>query len=349
MCLACKLAPPLARPFSEPPCTSFFALPLRLSLHSSRVRVYRQCFSPTEPASERQRPKTRTACAAVLSSLRKPAGFAASRTVPPTASRARRFILPRRPSLVAKAPLEYITIKRFVPMQCAHTARRATPDTHIIARSTAARSLHLILQRALTEETRPPRNPVISRIVNILIKGESSLNWPENFSLKLRSKRPERRDTNNVAARKLMRRKFVIPVAIERVCVMVLVALMARPPNCQEPQEQELRASLTADPLEAERCNYYVAAVTRRGIRSRERERAKLSSSLLRNSKPAVDLQLAWETGGANEHCGKKKKKKRVINAIALNTRARSTVDSRERLRAFVSVDTPLSMIHVSI
>lgn len=43
----------------------------------------------------------------------------------------------------------------------------------------------------------------------------------------------------------------------------------ARPPNCL-PRERELRASLTTDPLEAERCNYYVAAVTRREIRSRE-------------------------------------------------------------------------------
>lgn len=40
-------------------------------------------------------------------------------------------------------------------------------------------------------------------------------------------------------------------------------------PNCL-PRERELRASLTTDPLEAEQCNYYVAAVTRKGIRSRE-------------------------------------------------------------------------------
>jgi len=39
-----------------------------------------------------------------------------------------------------------------------------------------------------------------------------------------------------------------------------------RPPNCL-PRERELRASLMTDPLEAERCNYYVVAVTRRGIR----------------------------------------------------------------------------------
>lgn len=43
----------------------------------------------------------------------------------------------------------------------------------------------------------------------------------------------------------------------------------ARPPNYLS-RERELRASLTTNPLEVERCNYYVAAVTQRGICLRE-------------------------------------------------------------------------------
>lgn len=36
----------------------------------------------------------------------------------------------------------------------------------------------------------------------------------------------------------------------------------ARPPNCL-PRERELRASLMTDPLEVERCNYYVTGLSR--------------------------------------------------------------------------------------
>lgn len=126
---------------------------------------------------------------------------------------------------------------------------------------------------------------------------------------------------------------------------------ISRPPNCLS-RERELRASLTTDPLEVERCNYYVAAVTRRRIRSGEP--SSLSFSL---EKQQTGHRFAAHLG--NRRCKrmprKKKEKMRpltrahVINAIALNTRtARSTVP-HERLRAFVSVDTQLSMVYVSI
>jgi len=135
VCLACKLAPTIHSSFLGT-CTPLFSPSLSFSLFLSRTR--RQCFSPLEPASERQQPyllKTRTYRTRDFPRgssffVAKTGSFRGQCHPPP--SRARRFILPRRSSLVTKALLEYITIKRFVPMRCAHTTRRATPDTHII-------------------------------------------------------------------------------------------------------------------------------------------------------------------------------------------------------------------------
>lgn len=151
---------------------------LRMSLphsfpYSSRVcvaSVFRRwslLLKGSSAAFQKHPPKTRTVphardfslrCENRLVSRRPP-----SRTVPPTASRARRcFILSRRSSLFAKTPLSSIlrTIKRFVPMQCAHTtahrrgARDARHRTPTWSRDRPPLRLpQLILPRALTEET----------------------------------------------------------------------------------------------------------------------------------------------------------------------------------------------------
>lgn len=75
-----------------------------------------------------------------------------SRTVLPTASRARRFILPRRPSLVAKALLEYITRKRFVLMYSHHETRdTGHPHNRVIVRCSLTVSYIIILQPTTAE------------------------------------------------------------------------------------------------------------------------------------------------------------------------------------------------------